>query len=160
MPPTCVSHLVWKYKSKQWDKDFPNCPLHLKRIQTWADEPFDNSTNNKRASWESRKSVPGHTRPCNHAYSLLWHAWREKKGRQSSLTIPVQLVSNIPTCVEDCMFSMRKLRYPVRPVCLDGCWRVLHLHVLVAHQGPSSETSRVQLESPLEVQRCLLVLGA
>lgn len=49
---------------------------------------------------------------------------------------------------------------PVSPVGLDGGRRVLHLHVLVAHQRPRSEAARVQFERSLEVQRRLLVLRA
>ena len=46
------------------------------------------------------------------------------------------------------------------PVGLDGGRGVLHLHVLVAHEGPGPQAAWVQLEGPLEVQRRLLVLGS
>ena len=46
------------------------------------------------------------------------------------------------------------------PVGLDGGGRVLHLHVLVAHERPGPQAAGVQLEGPLEVQRRLLMLGA
>lgn len=45
------------------------------QIATSAGEPFYNSTNSKRASWGSRMSDPGRTRPDSPACSLQWRAW-------------------------------------------------------------------------------------
>ena len=46
------------------------------------------------------------------------------------------------------------------PVGLNGSRSVLHLHVLVAHEGPGPQAAGVQLQGPLEVQRRLLMLGS
>lgn len=46
----------------------------------------------------------------------------------------------------------------IAPVGLDGSGRILHLHVLVAHQRPGPETARAQFQRSLEIQSRFLML--
>lgn len=46
------------------------------------------------------------------------------------------------------------------PICLNSCRCVLHLHVLMTHESPGSQVPRIQLQRPLKVECCLLMLWA
>jgi len=86
---TCASRWAWNKKSHdpeagaQLDRCFwlKSCStpaentFHKVKIHTWAGEPFDNSTNSKKASWGSRMSDPGRTTHGSPACSLRWRAW-------------------------------------------------------------------------------------